>query len=144
MCAAGACGVDPCGDVRCPLGRRCEAGACEDDPCFGLDCPPGEACVVTQGLAQCVLAENRPERPDMGTLEGDAALVDARSLDAAIDDGSVIGAAEREDSTDAGGQRRVPPSPAGCACSSTGATDSPALLLVGLGLALRRRRRAYR
>jgi MYXO-CTERM domain-containing protein len=101
--------------------------------------------VVIQGLAQCVLAENRPEPTDAGTLESDATPTDASAVDASTTaDGTLIGAGENGGLVDAGGQRRVPPSPAGCACSSTRGADGPALLLVGLGLALRRRRRACR
>ena len=144
-CAAGACGVNPCAEVRCEVGRRCEAGACVDDPCFGLDCPPGEACVVIQGLAQCVLAENRPEPTDAGTLASDATPPDASAFDASTTaDGTLIGAGENGGRADAGGQLRVPPSPVGCACSSARSADGPVLLLVCVGLALRRRRRAGR
>jgi hypothetical protein len=101
--------------------------------------------VVIQGLAQCVLAENRPEPTDAGTLASDATPPDASALDASTTaDGTLIGAGENGGLVDAGGQRRVPPSPAGCACSSTRGPDGSALLLVGLGLALRRRRRACR
>ncbi len=121
LCAAVSCGpglacqggecVDACTGVTCGEGLVCRAGDCVPDPCAGVDCGPGARC----SAGSCV---------SIGTTDGGSGLDGATGADTgtggADDDG-------------------------GCGCRIAAPRHSTrgllAVLLVGLAVAFRRRRR---
>ncbi|MFZ4735781.1 MAG: MopE-related protein [Bradymonadia bacterium] len=142
-CAEGVCQPDPCDGLACPPGQRCEDGLCLHDPCVGVECPPAERCEVVSGEVQCV-ADWPVGDPMVPPSTPDAGLDAGPSLDLGFtfNDAGTSGVDGALGDTDGGGGDQQPDSTAsGCGCRTTRAPVTPALLVVGAALALRRRRR---
>jgi len=116
--AQGACVVDACAEVTCPTREVCANGACVADPCNGVSCGPGAVCTGGTCIDDpCKVVDCGPSyRCEVRT--GEAVCV-------------VASPAQRPELVTA----------AGGGCSTGGEGGAGALLMV-LGFAWARRRRA--
>jgi MYXO-CTERM domain-containing protein len=163
VCRVGAC-VDPCASLHCDANQVCVAGVCQDR-CQCSGCGAGDTCDGTSGLCEasaCTSVTCPPDQycaddgscvdrcagascPDDQVCEHGACVPappppDAGPHplppDAAPPDASVADAGAGTDGGD--GSRPAP----GCGCRAGGnASPSAALLLLGVLLVFRRRRR---
>jgi len=152
-CQDGNC-VDLCDPTKCTAaGQRCVAGQCQPDPCQGMYCPTGQFCNPT--TVQC--EPNRCLATQCGAGQTCVPTTDSCETDPCITincptdcwtcgvttDG--IGTCMLKDSCQptkiSVGQRGGGEAGCSCAAGGTGDASSWAILLVGLGLVVGRRKR---
>jgi MYXO-CTERM domain-containing protein len=145
-CVNGTC-VPSCADVECADGQRCRLGQCEDNPC-GASCPFGQVCNDPTG--QCIedpcavrtCTDGQWCNPNDGECEDDPCVASDVTCP---NDGEICRGGTCVDPgellPDAGAGTHVTVGGGG-GCNTSGETPSVWLvLLIALGVVLRRRRR---
>ena len=156
ICQDGGCLADPCSGVGCAAEQVCAAGLCVDNPCNGVVCP---------GLMSCVQGQCVDVARDGGTIGSGTSSGSGSGTSSGTGAGSGTGSGSGTSSGPGAGSGAASSSrsgtgssvgpaagdagsgagePSGCHCGSAGGPGALPVLLLGIGLFLRRRRRSAR
>jgi Notch 1 len=144
-CQAGVC-VGSCADVDCPAGQTCALGACVANPCSPT-CFPGQVCQASSGacVADPCIGRNCPQGQacdsQTGQCGADPCLgVTCPGAGQICKGGSCYDPGQFQ--PDAGSSTPEYVTAAGGGCATENGGGGAAIVLVGLFLALRPRRKA--
>ena len=144
-CNDGTC-VGNCDDTLCPAGQRCAPdGTCIDDVCAGVECDAFETCVdgaCTQDPCALISCRAGQVCEDGNCIEDPCKLVECSAeFHCEVRDGSGLCVPDRP-----AGRRELVQAGGGGGCAAGGANGGDpgtgALLLLGLGVLVTRRRRS--